>query len=881
MRMSFNVKALGAFRNLGAVALITATLAVCFTACKQAGGSGGGDRKPTPKYSIAFRVRNENGTLKAKAEGIGETNKSPIKVEEGKTITFTAKANAGYRVKGWTLDGKAVNGTNTEYKLKVSKPATVKVSFEAIPPTKYTVTLTQTEHGTVTASPEIPADKLMPKDTVITFTAKADDGYKIGKWTVTPAEALQAGGADGSLTAKVKITADTQVSVNFELIPEQAVLTLSPNKLTIGISAKTADGKPIEVEGCTETTFASDEDTELHATGTTVTLRGKITKLECNNNQLVALNVKNLTSLEELLCRNNQVTSLDASGLTSLKTLGCNGNKLASLNVSGCTALKMLGCFRNQLASLNVQGLTSLEALGCQGNQLTTVDISGLTALKRISCHNNKINAQEMTKLLKALPTRVASNDVKATLYTEKTEPAEENCKDFSQSETLKAAFKEARGKNWKLLKEKTDGTEVDILFTYAINFGVEGGHGTLKAKADGITETETSPINVEEGKTVTFTAKADDGYKVKEWKVDGNVVAGNTSDTYTHNVTKAVEVKVSFELRPVEGGAVLILSPDKLNINIRVVTDDGSAITVEGCNETTLANNVETELHAKGTKVILKGKITGLDCRSNQLPELNVQGLTSLQKLNCFENQLPELNVQGLTALKELWCNNNKLTALDVQGLTSLQYLYCSYNQLTSLNVQGLTALQELNCSDNKLTALNVQGLTALKTLVCYENQLPELNVQGLTALKELWCNNNKLTALDVQGLTSLQYLYCWNNQLTALNVQGLTNLVWFECSKNQLNALNIQDCTSLERFECYSNQLNAQTMTELLKALPAREASDDAYARLYTEKTGAKEGNCKDFSQPADLKKAFEGAKGRNWKLKKINASGSYVEI
>jgi len=76
----------------------------------------------------------------------------------------------------------------------------------------------------------------------------------------------------------------------------------------------------------------------------------------------------------------------------------------------------------------------------------------------------------------------------------------------------------------------------------------VEGGNGTLKAKADGIAETETSPINVEQGKTVTFTAEPSSGYELKEWKVDDVAVPGNTTNSYAFTVTKAVNVKVSFE---------------------------------------------------------------------------------------------------------------------------------------------------------------------------------------------------------------------------------------------------------------------------------------------------------------------------------------------
>ncbi|MGP1520377.1 MAG: leucine-rich repeat domain-containing protein [Treponema sp.] len=225
-----------------------------------------------------------------------------------------------------------------------------------------------------------------------------------------------------------------------------------------------------------------------------------------------------------------------------------------------------------------------------------------------------------------------------------------------------------------------------------------------------------------------------------------------------------------------VKDGAVLTLSPDHLTIKIKAKTADDSAIQVEGCEETTLKSNEKTELHAKGTLVILKGKITGL------------------------------------------------------------------------------------YCSTNKLTALGVQGLTALETLDCY---------------------TNKLTALNVQGLTSLQGLACWDNQLTVLNVQGCTALQGLDCSQNQLTALNVQGLTDLQRLWCYINRLNAQAMTEILNALPHREADDNAIAMLYTEEKDAGEDNCKDLTQSESLKKALEGAKKRNWTLQKIDASGDFEDL
>ena len=113
-----------------------------------------------------------------------------------------------------------------------------------------------------------------------------------------------------------------------------------------------------------------------------------------------------------------------------------------------------------------------------------------------------------------------------------------------------------------------------------------------------------------------------------------------------------------------VEGDASLILSPDKLVINVRVRTADGTTVTVEGCEETTLTSGTETVLHAKGRLVILKGHITELRCLRNQLTALNVQGCTALQELKCGFNKLTALDVQGLTALKLLACHGNRLNA-------------------------------------------------------------------------------------------------------------------------------------------------------------------------------------------------------------------------
>ena len=101
-----NKKKAKVFTIKGAAALITAaiiTLAV-FTGCPNAAKPKAPEPPaPAPKHAVSFSVEGSGGTLKAKADGITETDTSPIMVEQGKTVTFTAVPNENWVVKKWTI----------------------------------------------------------------------------------------------------------------------------------------------------------------------------------------------------------------------------------------------------------------------------------------------------------------------------------------------------------------------------------------------------------------------------------------------------------------------------------------------------------------------------------------------------------------------------------------------------------------------------------------------------------------------------------------------------------------------------------------------------------------------------------------------------------
>ena len=86
-----------------------------------------------------------------------------------------------------------------------------------------------------------------------------------------------------------------------------------------------------------------------------------------------------------------------------------------------------------------------------------------------------------------------------------------------------------------------------------SVNFNVVGGNGALTAKAGGATVP--AGAWVAENSSVVFTAAPAAGYRVKEWKLDGVVIAGNKSNTYTHaDLTANILVTVEFEAVPSSG---------------------------------------------------------------------------------------------------------------------------------------------------------------------------------------------------------------------------------------------------------------------------------------------------------------------------------------
>lgn len=132
-----------------------------------------------------------------------------------------------------------------------------------------------------------------------------------------------------------------------------------------------------------------------------------LTELDCGNNSIQKLDLRQNLMLRKLICNKNQLTQLDLSKNPQIYHLICSGNQLKQLDVSHLEDLVTLDCSHNDLEQLDVKNSKSLVALNCSWNRLTELnaDVSHKSHLERVECQHNQLTSLILgqNKLLKKL----------------------------------------------------------------------------------------------------------------------------------------------------------------------------------------------------------------------------------------------------------------------------------------------------------------------------------------------------------------------------------------------------------------------------------------------------------------------------------------------
>lgn len=132
-----------------------------------------------------------------------------------------------------------------------------------------------------------------------------------------------------------------------------------------------------------------------------VTIHGKLTYLNCENNDLIGLDITNCPSLIDLECFHNEIEELDLSQNEGMTILTCDDNKIQNLDISGLSRLQFLYCDRNKLEKLDVTHNKKLKLLDCSANRIESLDISQNTELFFLAYSQNPLKVdRSMNKKL-------------------------------------------------------------------------------------------------------------------------------------------------------------------------------------------------------------------------------------------------------------------------------------------------------------------------------------------------------------------------------------------------------------------------------------------------------------------------------------------------
>jgi Leucine-rich repeat (LRR) protein len=636
--------------------------------------------------------------------------------------------------------------------------------------------------------------------------------------------------------------------------------------------------------------------------------------LEANINAVTSLNIQNqnisdLTGIEAfgalqlLYVDNNNLTSLNVTQNTALTLLSCSGNSITSLDVRQNTALDYLDARFNLLTEINLSQNTVLQTLSLNDNQLTLLNLNQNALLSVVSCTDNNLGG---ISILNGNNTGLisfnATNNPGLTCI---------QVDDVAYANANWTNIDPQTGFNTSCLSEINTYVPDDNFEQALIDLGYDSGpldDYVLRTNINTVTILNVDNKNIDDLTGIKdFVALEELSCAINN--LSNLNISNNTQlqllNCAINNLT-ALNVSQNTQLQNLwcSGNQIVNLdvSENALLDNLQCQTNqltsldlsqntlltylnvsNNQLISLDLSNNTLLSliyctDNQLFNLELSQNTTL----ITSLDCRANQITDINVSTSPDLTYLNVTSNQLPSLDVTNNTALTDLLCDLNALSTLDLSQNTSLEILDCSANQLASLDIKSgnNTTITFFNASLNpSLTCIEVDDAaysTTNWTLIdaqtsfnedCHYNEtfvpddnfeqalidlgydsgplddyVPTANIDTITTLdisskgiadltgiedftllEELNVNTNNLTNLDVSQNTNLIVLECANNELTDLNVSQNSNLTELQCSLNNITILDLSLNTALISLSAIGNGLsslnvNSNTALEIL---------------------------------------------------------------
>ena len=444
---------------------------------------------------------------------------------------------------------------------------------------------------------------------------------------------------------------------------------------------------------------------------------------------------------------------------TALKTLNCNNNQLTALDMSANTALTTLDCSNNQLTALDVTKNTALTNLDCSNNQLTALDVTKNTALTKLICYGNQIRGKAMQTFINSLHSNGGTLNVYTSAAT-----------DGNEINTIQVG--EAKAKKWQV-KAWDGSNSVDYAGIHAVTIDATNfpdynfrENWILKqtfADDKYLTDKEAASVTA-----IDISSKGIADLKGIEYFTALKTLNCSGNDLTTLDVSKNTALTELYCFNNQIRDAAMLTLISSLHQNGGTLC----AYATENDNNEMTTTNVADAKAKKwqvkawdGSKYVDYAGIFAVYINATNFPDAAFRNYVG----DFDQNSNGYLTEDEIAYVTQIIVPSMNITSLKgIEHFTALTYLECNGNQLTALDVSTNKALENLICTDNQLSVLDVKANKALVVLYCSNNKLTTLDVSENMDLAVLYCEHNQLTALDVTKNTELSTLYCYGNKIT-----------------------------------------------------------------------------------------------------------------
>lgn len=412
---------------------------------------------------------------------------------------------------------------------------------------------------------------------------------------------------------------------------------------SIKLSIASSNGS-FSVEGAT---LKGGEEYTLTGDNGLILIKGEVTELFCEDNQLLTLNTSKAPKLSLLNCKNNSLESLDLSHNPELAVLNCSGNRISSLNLSGNSRL---------------------TGLYCSDNQLSLLDLSKNKKLSQVECSFNQISGKEMNSLIASLPDRTQED--KAGVF--RVLGGSEKEKNVCDKEQVIAAQKlgwavecyDSNAQKWVAYKDEKVAENAGIVTITTAKKKGETIELVIKAKGNFVVE--------------GALAQSEPGMYVLE-SVDGRVVIkGDVIDLdCSENLLTTLDVTKCPTL------TVFTCSQNRLT---SLDVTQNALLSDLDCSENQLTT----------LDVSKNGNLRSLLCNHNQLTALDLTACLNLDYLICSMNRIKNEQMDKMIASLPNLVANQKMSELRVfDNSKNLEQNICTTEQVAAAKKRGWVARQ------------------------------------------------------------------------------------------------------------------------------------------------------------------------------------------